>query len=234
MMKWLILWVLIVTTACQNKNADPLHPPILMFDELQKDMWRSTTPHWTWEGDILVGKSTEENPLDENSFFIWDADVEDFILKASFRISGNGNSGIYYRCEAGPEGYDALLGYQADIDGQNNYTGIVYENFVDRHRKFLAGRGQFARISERDSVEIFSISSVNSPDHYIAGDGAWNTYELIVKGPLIVQKLNGRVVSMVEDHATNRIKKGLLGFQLHQGPPMKVEFKDVLYTDLKP
>ncbi|MBW7892164.1 MAG: DUF1080 domain-containing protein [Chitinophagaceae bacterium] len=206
--------------------------PILLFDVKTHDQWEKTTDNWRWEGDVLIGETTAENEISRSSFFIWNKPVEDFILNISFRISEKGNSGIYYRCERGPEGYDDLLGYQADMDGGNQYTGIVYENFLKRHRKVLAKRGELIRISPQDSVTVFPVAVSEDFNRSLIHDGEWNQYELIVKGALIVQKLNGNLISMVEDQADDRIRNGLFGFQLHQGPPMKVEFKDALYRDL--
>ena len=39
--------------------------------------------------------------------------------------------------------------------------------------------------------------------------------------------VNGRLMSMViDDDATNRMTKGLIGVQVHVGGPMKVEYKN--------
>lgn len=217
-------------------NSQGNNPPGVgseyILSEAYRYQWKGSPDHWRWENDILTGETTRDNPIKRSAFLVWDRQVEDFMLNISFRISSSGNSGIYYRCERGPEGYDDLLGYQADIDGQNTYTGIVYENFIDRHRKILAGQGQLVRISETDSVHAFPISTGDQKSKDDVKDNAWNEYELIVKGTLIIQKLNGQIVSMVEDRAQNRVKKGLFGFQLHQGPPMKVEFRNARFTDL--
>lgn len=225
--------LLFLTAGCNPKsNEPPGGVPEYIFSEPYRDQWKGSPDHWRWENDVLTGETTENNPLKQNDFLVWDRQVEDFILDISFRISPNGNSGIYYRCGQGPEGYDGLLGYQADIDGQNTYTGIVYENFINRHRKILAAQGQLVRISETDSVHAFPFFSNGQTIKDYVKDSTWNTYELIAKGTLIIQKLNGQIVSLVEDRAQRRVKRGLFGFQLHQGPPMKVEFRDARFTDL--
>lgn len=231
---WLISLVFIILIgACTSKVNDPTESgDELIFSDKYRSQWKGSPDNWRWEEDVLIGETTDDNPIEHSSFLIWEQDVEDFILNISFRISAQGNSGIYYRSERGPEGYDDLLGYQADIDGQHNYTGIVYENYINRHRKILAARGQFVRISETDSMQNFPISLQDHSNKDLIKIKTWNDYELIVRGPLIVQKLNGSVVSMVEDQARNRVKKGLFGFQLHQGPPMKVEFRNAVYKDL--
>ncbi|HWV30963.1 MAG TPA: DUF1080 domain-containing protein, partial [Dyadobacter sp.] len=56
----------------------------------------------------------------------------------------------------------------------------------------------------------------------------WNTFHLIVKGNHLQHYINGVLMSDVTDNDTvNGAKKGLLGVQVHVGPPMKVEYKDL-------
>ena len=61
----------------------------------------------------------------------------------------------------------------------------------------------------------------------IKGDD-WNDLHLIVRGNTIVQMLNGRVMSvLIDDDLTGRKMDGLLGIQVHKGPPMKIEVKNI-------
>ena len=51
---------------------------------------------------------------------------------------------------------------------------------------------------------------------------------LIARGNTLIQILNGAVTSIVVDDDTqNRSLGGLLGFQMHVGQPMKVEFRNI-------
>ncbi len=51
---------------------------------------------------------------------------------------------------------------------------------------------------------------------------------LIARGNTITQILNGAVMSMVvDDDQKNRQLGGLIGFQMHVGPPMTVEFRNI-------
>jgi hypothetical protein len=63
--------------------------------------------------------------------------------------------------------------------------------------------------------------------------GDWNQIHIIARGIVITQVINGRVMSMCIDEDTKgRAMEGLLGLQLHQGPPMKVEFRNILLKKL--
>ena len=56
----------------------------------------------------------------------------------------------------------------------------------------------------------------------------WNEMHLIVKGNRLQHYVNGVLMSDVTDNDTvNQKLKGWLGMQVHVGPPMKVEFKDI-------
>ena len=50
---------------------------------------------------------------------------------------------------------------------------------------------------------------------------------------MVIQILNGHVMSIVvDDDPTGRKLEGELGFEVHVGPPMKVEFRNILYKAL--
>ena len=56
----------------------------------------------------------------------------------------------------------------------------------------------------------------------------WNEVHIIARGNTLVHILNGRVMSiLVDDDAKNRAADGKLGVQVHTGPPMRVEFRDI-------
>jgi len=76
----------------------------------------------------------------------------DFEIKVEYCVSKEGNSGINYRSQEFEEVPYALRGYQADLDGQNRYTGMNYE---ERRRTTIAGRGEkvlLPDISDADSL----------------------------------------------------------------------------------
>jgi hypothetical protein len=50
---------------------------------------------------------------------------------------------------------------------------------------------------------------------------------VIARGNLLMHHVNGRLMStVIDDDAQNRTVKGLLGVQVHVGPPMKVEYRN--------
>ena len=118
----------------------------------------------------------------------------------------------------------AMRGYQADIDGRNQYTG---QNYEEKGRTFLALRGQVTRqVNDQLPQIIGSLGSTNELLAVIKNED-WNEYHLIVTGNTMTHILNGRVMSVVIDEDTqNRKFDGLLGVQVHVGPPMKIEYRN--------
>ena len=61
---------------------------------------------------------------------------------------------------------------------------------------------------------------------------AWNSMHLIIKGNVLQHFVNGVLMSEVVDNdPINRSSKGLLGVQVHVGPPMKVEFRNIFLKE---
>ena len=118
-----------------------------------------------------------------------------------------------------------MKGYQADMDGEQRYTGQIYE---ERGRGFLAMRGQFTYIGDgKKPALVGSLGDGNQLKELIHADG-WNDLHLIARGNTLVQLLNGRVMSMlIDDDTAGRKMDGLIGIQVHKGPPMKIEVRNI-------
>jgi hypothetical protein len=57
---------------------------------------------------------------------------------------------------------------------------------------------------------------------------------IIAKGNHLVHKINGNVtVDVTDEDAQKQLKSGVLALQLHAGPPMMVQFKDIRIKPLK-
>jgi hypothetical protein len=50
---------------------------------------------------------------------------------------------------------------------------------------------------------------------------------VIARGNMLTHILNGHLMcSVIDDDVPNRMAKGLIGVQVHVGPPMKVEYRN--------
>ena len=63
----------------------------------------------------------------------------------------------------------------------------------------------------------------------------WNECHVIARGHTLIHLINGHVMSViVDDDPQERTSEGLIGMQVHVGPPMKIEFRNIrLKTDRK-
>jgi hypothetical protein len=201
-----------------------------IFDGSSLKNWDGDPGFWKVENGAIVGQSTPANPVKQNTFIIWrGGEPKDFELKVEFRMSAT-NSGIQVRSVQLPAGPDVgkwvMKGYQADIDFNNQYTGQIYE---ERGRGFLAMRGQAVYVPDGGKPVVIG-NLQQTPDELKAliKVNDWNQVHIIARGTTIMQILNGAVTSVVVDDDTkNRQLSGLIGFQMHVGEPMKVEFRNI-------
>jgi hypothetical protein len=62
----------------------------------------------------------------------------------------------------------------------------------------------------------------------------WNAYEITAKGFTFTNKINGHVMSICTDEdKAQRRESGILAIQVHTGPPMKVELKNIRIKTIK-
>lgn len=204
--------------------------PQALFNGRDLAGWNGDPRYWRVENGAIVGRTTAETPLLQNTFIRWEGGpVDDFTLRLRFRMTG-GNSGVQYRSRV--LGGWSLAGYQADIDADNRYTGMIYE---EGGRGFVARRGQ--RVVAEADGRMNVVGSVGDPDELASRirKGEWNTLEITARGNQIVHRVNGRVTAEVtDDQPEARAESGVLALQLHTGAPMTVEFRDIVLTRLAP
>ncbi len=228
---------MILSLSCESANSNKSLKDttifITIFDGKTFNGWKGDTSVWHIENGCFVGEVTPMKQIQTNSFLIYTkSQAGDFEFKAQFKISNGGNSGVNYRSEELADIPYALKGYQADIDGENVYTG---QNYEERGRGFLAMRGQNAVIN--NSTDPFIIKSIGNSDSLkskiIVDD--WNEIHLIVKGNNMKHYINGILMSETTDNDSSNSKlSGLIGLQVHVSKEMKVAYKNIQIKIEKP
>lgn len=230
----------IVAAGCSATLAPTLSAQpqefVAIFDGKTLTNWDGDPTFWRVENGAIVGESTPEKRVTLNTFLIWrGGTLADFELKIEYRISGGAtaNSGVQYRSSVVDNvGKWAMKGYQADIDGANRYSGQIYE---ERGRGFMAMRGAFTRVADGSATGKTPIGTFGSDSALKAllKPDDWNSLHIIARGGSITQVVNGHVMSaIVDEDVKGRSLEGLLGLQIHTGPPMKVEFRSVMLRKL--
>ena len=241
----LSLSLILVSYKVAEHTAIPQKGFVSIFDGKSLKGWEGDSTYWRVENGSIVGEITPSTLLKRNSFLIWRGGTPaDFELSLEFKISKAGNSGINYRSEELKDLPFAVKGYQLDIDGSNNYTG---QNYEERGRTTLAYRGQITTIkaqnpeNTQESVQskiknnawtdLSVTGSLGDKDALLQKIKSedWNTCRLVAKGNRLKHYINGILMSDVTDNDTvNGKSKGVLGIQVHVGPPMKVEYRNIM------
>jgi hypothetical protein len=196
-----------------------------IFDGKTLAGWDGDPAYWRVENGAIVGQTKAGAIPKQNTFLIWrGGSPSDFELLAEYRLTG-GNSGIQYRSSELPNIRWAMKGYQADIDAAQQYTGQIYE---ERGRGFLALRGQSVSIQTGAKPAILGSLGNETELKAAIHPQEWNEYRIIARSNILVQILNGRVMSMlIDDDTAHRKMDGLIGIQLHAGEPMKIEVRNI-------
>ncbi len=211
-----------------------------IFDGQTLKNWDGNPEFWRVEDGCITGQTTEEKPTKGNTFIIWrGGETGDFELTLDYKIVG-GNSGVQYRSFEVPDNKWVVGGYQADIDSGDTYSGI---NYGERFRGILANRGQKTVLTEVEVEKkdkegnVKKVKEVKVTVVEKLGESAdiqakikkedWNSYHIIAKGNTFEHRINGVVTSICTDEHPAFRKTGVLALQLHAGPPMKVQFKNI-------
>ena len=220
------IWVLLLATS-SLLSAAPEEGFESIFDGTLKN-WEGDSTYWRAENGVLIGEVKPETLLKKNSFIIWRGGVlADFELKLEYRVSAQGNSGINYRSiqVPDPETKWAMQGYQADIDGKDQWSG---QNYEERGRTFLAYRGQSVILEPGQKPEVVADLGDRADLQKSVKKEDWNEVHLIVRGNSLQHFTNGILMSKVLDFDTEKRRmSGLLGVQVHVGPPMKIEYRNI-------
>ncbi|HOB99066.1 MAG TPA: DUF1080 domain-containing protein [Verrucomicrobiota bacterium] len=172
-----------------------------------------------WEGDTnttwrvvegaLVGGSLKA-PVPRNEFLCTTRAYTNFVLKVKFKILGAGaNAGIQIRSRRIPNHHE-MIGYQADL-GDPEWWGCLYDE--SRRNKVLAK-------ADKERVDK------------VLKRGDWNEYVMRCEGRRVQLWING--VQTVDYTETDQSieQAGLIGLQIHGGPPSEAWYKDILLEEL--
>jgi hypothetical protein len=230
--------------ALASHAADPGFKSIFNGKDLTG--WDGLPEFWSVKDGALTGQTTAEKVLKTNTFLVYkDAQPANFELRLQFKLTPNNdknqaNSGVQYRSKVLDAATFSVGGYQADIDSTGRYAGMLYE---EKGRGIVMGPGEKIKIGattempdakkkdgKRKQTAVEKLPGATPPADILAAYklGEWNDFVVIAKGNHIQHFLNGKLTADVTDtDATLGAKSGVLALQLHVGPPMTVQFKNV-------
>ena len=183
--------------------------------------WAGDPKYWSVKNGILTGVA--DGSLTMNHFLTWKGStIRNFDLRVKVRISASGNSGIQYRGQSRPElGLDVVSGYQCDIVTKKpEYNGMLYE---EKGRRILSRTGEQVIVDEAGQPWITNTFPVKEfePDQ-------WHDYRILVRGNHHRHWINGHpTADLIDFDANGRALEGVLAVQVHRGPPMTIEYKNL-------
>ena len=203
----LIGFVVIAIAVVAPGRGDDTHEFRPLFNGKDLEGWEATKPElWSVKDGMIIGKQ-ERGQLKKNTFLATKEEYADFVLKASVRlVKDQGNSGLQFRTRILPDG--TARGYQADV--AKGYWGLLLEEGSPNRL-----------IIKRPAPE--AVEKVK-PDE-------WNDYVITAQGHHITLELNG--VKSVDLEDPKGDLTGVIAFQLHVGPAMEVQFKDIKIKERK-
>ncbi len=201
--------------------ADEEQGFVSMFNGKNLTGWEGKPGGWWVEDGAITSQSTEENPCVKHHYLYWKGgEPADFVLRFRYKLVG-GNSGVQIRSEKRPD-WDTW-GYQADMEAGVQWTGCLFQH----DRGGVVMRGKKAVIAP-DGTRTEKEFATGEELQKVIKANDWNDYEIIAKGGVIVLKINGRLMCEVDDRDRKlACKKGIIALQMHPGPPMKVQFRDM-------
>ena len=212
-----------------------------IFDGETLEGWDGDLRLWSVKDGAIRGETTEENPAQGNTFCVYrGATLKDFVLKIKFRIEG-GNSGIQYRSKE----MDTwrITGYQAEVENNPGKVGFLYH---EAGRGWLVDVGDIMEIDAEGNKNVIGkvsdVEALKEAGYYASQD--WNEYTIVAQGNYLRHYLNGYpTMSLIDgDRVTDpadpadrngSAREGVLALQIHAGPPMVVEFKDIRIKHLE-
>jgi hypothetical protein len=175
-----------------------------------------------WEGNVakvfriqhgaIVGGSLKTG-LPHNEFLCTRSEYADFELRMKFKLLGDGaNAGVQIRSRRVPN-TPGVSGYQADL-------GCAYEKDAWGDLYDESRRGK--RLAAADQHEV---------DKVLRRWG-WNDYRIRCEGRRIRLWINGlQTVDYTEPDGKIE-QKGVIGLQIHEGPPSEAWYKDICIREL--
>ena len=194
---------------------------VSMFNGKDLTGWEGKPGWWYVEEGAITSQSTPEKPCTRCNYLMWRGGKPgDFELRATYKLI-DGNSGIQFRSKELPD-WDTF-GYQADMEAGDQWTGCLFEH----ERGGIAMRGEKVVIDPDGKKHVTRLADPKELAKRVKKND-WNEYCVIARGNEITLKINGVVMAQAIDNQTGKAaRSGIIALQMHPGPPMKVQFKNL-------
>ena len=215
--------------AVSNVTTEWIEP----FNRTNLSGWDGAANLWRVEDGVIVGETTSVHKLDHHSYLIWrGGELKDFELRLQFRVTGKrANSGIQYRSR--DLGEHNVAGYQYNIQLNRVGATAALEEMKNGRGGHLAKVGQQVHLLDGDIRKV--VGNIGKAEQINASLRVedWNDLRVRAVNNRLIHWINGHLaVDVIDDNSGASAHVGLLAFQLHFGPPMKIELKKIRLQNL--
>ncbi len=206
-MRAFVAVLLMLSLAVAEEKSQP--KPVSLFDGKTFEGWEGNMKMFRIEDGAIVGGNLKEK-IPHNEFLCTKKTYGDFELRLKVKLLGGekSNAGIQFRTKRIPDHHE-VSGFQADM-GQG-WWGALYDE--SRRNKTLA---------KPDPEKIKTL--VKHED--------WNEYVIRARGNRIQLWLNGVLTVDYTEEDPKIETSGIIGLQIHGGPPAEAWYKDIQLIDL--
>jgi hypothetical protein len=212
--------IIVLLTLASTARAADEDGFVPMFNGTDLTGWEGQPDAWQVGDGTIIGESTLQKPCEKTHYLYWTGgEPGDFIMRCEIKLTG-GNSGIQFRSEKRPD--FNTFGYQADFTG-GKLAGCLYQH----GRGAVVLRGMRADIAEDGTRAEKPFATVDELAKKVKNED-WNVYEIVAQGSKVALRLNGELMCEVDDRDRElSCRKGIIALQMHKGPPMKVQFRNL-------
>ena len=228
-----LLAIIVINTnllGCKNQSGDKdagqlsQTGVVSLFNGYSFEGWDADTNYFDIRDSVIIG-GTLLGPIEDMVWITTRKEYADFELNVDVKLLGGdeeerANSGIWFRCRYNEE--RMLVGYEADmmINLDRQETGADSIWWGSLHDPF-----------RRDFDEFNIVGDQNALRKVLKLDD-WNHFKIYCKGPDIKVWLNDVLTATYTETDKSIATSGIIGLQLHDGPPSEVRFKNVMLMKL--
>lgn len=217
----LLLIQLQVSSQDLNEAVEPGLTGAGVIDLLEDgtlNAWTKPSDQWYIDKGVIIGNTMGEE-LKIPEWIYTKQEFGDFEFSCEIKLTGDNrrNSGVYYRVK--PFHFE-------DTPRNRSFlapSGYEYDAYVHSppNKNYWASLGDwYARPSLRIFADQSKISQLYEPED-------WNRLCIRARGNRLEYWLNGIKVMDYTDEDPRGSRKGIIGFQIHDGSVMKVEYRKV-------
>lgn len=180
------------------------------------DAWKVPSSRWQLKEGSIIGETGTEK-LSTPEWIYTKQRFSDFEFTCELRLTGDNrrNTGIYYRVNT--------ISYRGRFEVPSGYE---FDAAATGDRLNGSIGDWYVRPSFRISADSVVIQKIYNSDN-------WNRMTLRARGDRLEYWINGVKIMDYCDPDPNGSREGTIGFQMHDGSVMKVEYRNIRVRPLE-